>query len=304
MIAGSRSGLKRLAEWLLVGSGVAAFSRRRGPPYTIVLAYHNVVAEVSGTGEGSLHLPRESFAQQLDIVRRLGDVVPLQAILAGPAHGRPRFAITFDDAYVGSLTNGLEELVRRGMPATYFVAPAFVNGGSFWWDTLAQGTGGVMSHDVRERALVECRGRNAEVLAWARAESLDMHIVGEEAKVAGKALLDYAAEIPGISFGSHTWSHPNLSRLADGELDPELARPLHWLREHFSNVIPWLAYPYGLRSTVVEAACARLGYEAAVLVSGGAFEEVESNFAIPRLNVPAGISARGFELRLSRIFGQ
>jgi hypothetical protein len=37
---------------------------------------------------------------------------------------------------------GIPELVRRGLPATVFVAPALLDQRAFWWDRLANPTTG------------------------------------------------------------------------------------------------------------------------------------------------------------------
>jgi peptidoglycan/xylan/chitin deacetylase (PgdA/CDA1 family) len=111
-----------------------------------------------------------------------------------------------------------------------------------------------------------------------------------------------AARYPGLNLGSHTWSHPNLTRLTDAELAEELTRPLGWLRERFPRVIPWLTYPYGLTDERVARATGRARYEAALRVDGGWFGPSPARFSLPRFNVPAGLSSAGFRLRLAGLF--
>jgi peptidoglycan/xylan/chitin deacetylase (PgdA/CDA1 family) len=111
-----------------------------------------------------------------------------------------------------------------------------------------------------------------------------------------------AAGRPGITLASHTWSHPNLAALAAAELEDELQRPLAWLRERFTGVLPFISYPYGLSSPAVERAAADAGYEAALRIDGGWLRDGSVNrYAIPRLNVPSGISDAGFRLRCSGV---
>src|SRR3989442_14172662 len=134
-----RTAVKRTLEFSLVRSGlprlVRALTRRR----TLGLAYHNVVPDdMHSPGERSLHLARSSFVAQLDLLLSTHEVVPLTELLkrSRGAPSRPSVAITFDDGYRGAVTIGVEELARRGMPATIFVCPAFIGGHPFWWDTL------------------------------------------------------------------------------------------------------------------------------------------------------------------------
>src|SRR3989454_12415715 len=109
----------------LVHGGLAKLGRVRRREHTLVLTYHNIVPERSPPfGDRSLHLPRPLFVRQLEQLLRTHAVVPLEDVLAParPSH-RPRVAITFDDAYRGATVMGVEELTKRGLPATLFVVP-------------------------------------------------------------------------------------------------------------------------------------------------------------------------------------
>jgi peptidoglycan/xylan/chitin deacetylase (PgdA/CDA1 family) len=111
-----------------------------------------------------------------------------------------------------------------------------------------------------------------------------------------------ASQQPGITFGSHTWSHRNLSALSAEELERELAPSLAWLRSRFVNTIPWLTYPYGLSSPLVEKMTEAARYRGAFRVNGGWLSRHPAHaHALPRLGIPAGLSAHGFALRLAGI---
>jgi peptidoglycan/xylan/chitin deacetylase (PgdA/CDA1 family) len=228
-------------------------------------------------------------------------VIPLGQALTGAGTGdRPRVAITFDDAYHGAVTAGAAELARRNLPATFFVAPEFLGGRSFWWDAIAVPGSPTLPDRVRSHALDTCAGRDQQVREWARLQGWSLEEPDPAARCTHEQDLLVALDHPGLTLASHTWSHPNLARLTGTELEMELRRPLEWLRERFVRVLDWLSYPYGLASPAVEAAARHAGYAAAVLVSGGWMGERSANpFAIPRLNVPAGISLDGFRLRLA-----
>ncbi len=47
-------------------------------------------------------------------------------------------SITFDDGYADNHDIALPILTRRGIPATVFIATAFLNGGMMWNDTVAE----------------------------------------------------------------------------------------------------------------------------------------------------------------------
>lgn len=291
---------KAAVERIAVASGAMSVGRRRMRHRAMVLAYHNIVPDdVDGFGDRSLHLRRSDFAAQLDALMGTHEVIPLTDLLGPRTRARkPAAAITFDDAYTGAVSLGLDEVTMRGLSATIFVAPAFVDGGSFWWDAVADARSG-LHPDVRTRALGELRGCDAAVRKWAaETGTASARVVAPVARVATAAEIQLAARRPGITMGSHSWSHANLTRLSDEELVDELARPMAWLRQHVPGALPWLTYPYGAFNQTVAAAAERAGYEAALAVSGGWTRTPPTDrYSIPRVNVPAGISLAGFQMR-------
>jgi len=158
-----RQGLKHIVEGALVGSGLSRLAAARLNGRAIILAYHNIVPDgVTSFGERALHIPVTEFGWQLDHITRRFDVVSLGRLLrvpsAGGASGRPRVAITFDDAYRGTIAIGLPELVSRGLPGTVFVPPGLLGGRYFWWDLLADRTNGSLEPVVRAHLLEAARG--------------------------------------------------------------------------------------------------------------------------------------------------
>lgn len=298
--------MKRTAERLLCGAGVPWVSRLVRARHGVVLAYHNVVPDDARLrGEPSLHLPRTAFAAQLDLLVRDHDVVPLDQLLDGPGAGRrPRAAITFDDAYRGAVTIGVSELAARGLAATIFVSPALLGRESFWWDALAEpGIG--LREGFRRRALEELRGEDAAIRAHARSAGQRIWEVDPLLAPATEDELRAAAGQPGISLGSHSWSHANLGALPPAELDRQLVRPLAWLRERFQGVVPWLSLPYGLSSDLVAPRAQAAGYQRALRIEGGPLpRDSKGGYAVPRINIPAGISPNGFELRVAGVTGR
>lgn len=295
-----RKPLKALGEVGLVRLGFAALSRALSRRHSIVLAFHNVVPDdAPSVGDASLHVRLGRFRALLDVLENHGVIVGLEEFVDGSAPGGgPKVALTFDDAYCGAVTIGAGELARRGLPATIFVSPGLLGSRVFWWDALAEPAGGLPAA-LRERALDEWRGREDEIAAGAPELFRDESRIPPYARSGTEAELRKTADFPSIRLASHTWSHPNLARLETSELGEELQRSLAWLRERFANVDPWLSYPYGLSSPAVRDATRDAGYRAAFRIDGGHLRPGDDAFALPRLNVPAGLSPHGLELRVA-----
>lgn len=296
-----RSIAKQAVERALVASGALALGRRRVAGDVLVLAYHNIVADGQGqAGDASLHLRRSAFAAQLDVLAATHDVVSLADALDGRAgRGRPRVVITFDDAYHGALEHGLPELVARGMASTVFAAPGLL-GGFTWWDTMADPAIGAVPAGLRDELLTQLEGDGTRILArYPRpAPPASLRIATEDE-------LLHAATLPGVSIGSHTWSHSNLASLTPSAIEAELRRSKSWLEARVPRFVPWVTYPYGLFEPSAERAAADCGYTGALRVDGGWIRQGpdRARYALPRLNVPSSLTIDGFRLRVNGLYG-
>lgn len=274
---------------------------RRMAGRSLILAYHNVVPDqMRGLGDQPLHLSQSSFIQQIDFLEETCSVCSIAEILRGQsALEKPRVAITFDDAYQGAVGFALPELIRRRLPASVFVAPGLLGSLGFWWDQLADDTG-TLSPELRNLALDLHAGRQDRVKGMRPTSSGTL----PEA-VFGCATEGQLRSLSGatVTFGLHSWSHPNLTRVEEPDLQTELLRPLEWFQTADLPVVPVLAYPYGLSSPKVERLVQQAGYSAALLVEGGWMDRTDQYpWRVPRFNVPAGISIDGFRLRLAGCF--
>jgi peptidoglycan/xylan/chitin deacetylase (PgdA/CDA1 family) len=306
--------LKRTFEWGLLSTGAAALARRINRGRGLVLLYHNVLPEGSlGGGELTLHLSQRAFAEQLDFLDKTCEVVSLPTLLENGISppGRIRVAITFDDAYAGAMTAGVDELARRSMPATIFVPPGLL-GQHAWWDIVAHRLDGQIDPVLRGRFLTAAGGRQDTALDTALSDrdgrtqgsgDSGASTLPESVRIGLADQVKAVSRRAGFSIGSHSWMHSNLVVASDSDLHAELERSLAWLREEIGSADYCLSYPYGLSSDRVAAAARQAGYSAGLLAGGGWLpqrREVD-RFAIPRFDIPAGLSGPGFALRMSGI---
>jgi peptidoglycan/xylan/chitin deacetylase (PgdA/CDA1 family) len=292
--------VKRPIEWAVSSPLVGWITQRRVRGKRLILAYHGVIPEGEPlAGESALFIAQRDFAVHLDLLAAEADVVPLDRI-DETGDGRPRIAITIDDAYRGAVNVGVRELAKRGLPATIFVAPARLNNHVFWWDALSHGSPR-LDEKLRNHALYKLGGQDERIRAWAARMGIEScQELPTYAQTATRPELAAAVGIPGITLGSHTWSHPNLASLDIAEIVTEVRRSREWLHAEFGEkAIDWLAYPYGLESAQTRVAVADASYEGALRVVGGWHHAAEvSPFARPRLNIGAGFTVAGLRARL------
>ncbi|MFV1985836.1 MAG: polysaccharide deacetylase family protein [Gemmatimonadota bacterium] len=297
----ARSLIKRLAESATTTLGVVRASERANRHGVAVLSYHNIVPEGEASiGDVSLHLPVRTFREHLDCLQAHYRVVGLDR-LGDPHDGTaPRVAITFDDAYCGAVVTGLAELARRRLPATVFVSAGLLDRRSFWWDRLSDEEGRIPI-GRRDHALWHLAGADQAVREWMADEGMREREIPEHALSATRAELSSAIAVSDVTIGAHGWDHLNMAALSAAQLAQECAKPAESLRGDWTSYRPWVAYPYGLSSDTVVAAAAdhyRLGFR----IDGGLarVEEIADRpLAVARINVPAGLSARGLRLRVS-----
>ena len=300
-----RTSAKGVVEWGLVTMGATRWGRWRHRNHAVILAYHNVLPEGKGAvGDRSLHLPFEAFRRQINLLSRTHQVVSLAELLDEPSGkgSRPRAAITFDDAYRGAVQVALPWLHSRGLPATVFVAPGLLGDQSFWWDLLADpGVGGVPAQ-LRAWALTQERGEGPMVLESKPPETQTMP--PHARSVTREELLAAGAD-PLLELAAHSWSHPNLTRLSMAEVKAQVRETEEWFQSHLGRRSRFLAYPYGLFTVALhrwlfDRGILGFGLQGGMIPPGASLKHDEP---IARINIPAGVSLRGFELRVSGVLG-
>jgi peptidoglycan/xylan/chitin deacetylase (PgdA/CDA1 family) len=244
-------------------AGVTALARRlaRGG---VVLCYHNVVATtgVRTATELGLHMPMATFERQMRWLASHYAVVSLREFVDRSSRGeslRGVAAVTFDDGYAGVFEHAWPLLRALNIPATVFVvasAPERTEGG-YWWD------------GSRPPPPPSCRPAT-----W-------------------PAILEAART--GLVLGAHTVTHRALPTLYDEDLARELVRSRETIAQHTGQTPAFFAYPFGLWDGRVRDAVRAAGYRAAFTLDAGPNGAPIDAWAMPRVNVPAGIEDVAFE---------
>ena len=259
-------------------------------------------------------LDAERFDDVLQWVGRWFNVLALDVAVQRLVEQRlpPRaMAITFDDGYADNHDVALPVLRRHGMPATFFIATAFVDGGRMWNDTVVEAIRAtpqtaldVASLDVDGlptvlplASVAERRRAIATTLAAVKylppARRLD--VVDAFARLAGVRLPTdlmmssaqvRALDAAGMQVGAHTHTHPILARLDDGAARDEIALSRDTLQALLQKPVTLFAYPNGkpghdFTPANVEAVRA-LGFSAAVTTAPGAARTSTDPLQIPR----------------------
>ncbi len=294
------SGLIRTAGRLLARRGARAS--------LLVLIYHRVLPAPDGM------LPSEpdavSFAQQMDLLAENFVVLPLREAVTRLHQGKlPARAvcITFDDGYANNFTVAAPILRERGLPATVFVAPAYLDGGCMFNDTIFEACRAApeqvdlgmfgLGHLALPDAGARIRAAQHIVDQWKYlppgerrqlADRFSAH-VGATPNTGLMMSAQQVAQMPahGIEIGAHTLTHPILARLPADEARDEIVGSRRRLEEITGQPILSFAYPNGRphRDYAREhvAIVREAGFELAVSTSWGAATAGSDPFQVPRI---------------------
>ena len=269
--------------------GAAALRRREG---ATLLGFHRFAPP--GSPGGGLALPIDRFAEQMRHLRDHHPVAPLRAVVADLDAGRTpppgTVCVTIDDGYA-SVGLAAAVLADLGLPWTLFVVTDFLDGeGPLWWDRVEDPESLKGLPDAARRAAVEEQrstpGPAPGPISWEELRAL--HATGA------------------VEIGSHTASHPILSRCDDATLCDELTRA-HRRIEAELGVAPTLfAAPNGLDEDVdgrLAPKLKELGYTAAVSTEPGRVEADADPLWLPRTVVDGGLSHERFRLHAAGLAG-
>ncbi len=225
---------------------------------------------VSDTWEDRLAVSVADFEAQLQMLVERGFRGATGGEVLRQPSGRRLLHVTFDDAFQ-SVENAVPILERFEVPATIFVCTDLAESGAPLRVSELEGL-----TSLEERA----------TLTW------------EWLRMLGDGL---------IEVGSHTRSHPHLTRLSDDDLDDELRVSRDTIEAKLQRPCELLAYPYGEHDAHVRDAVRSAGYTAAFAAPGSSINF--DRFQVPRTafwrnETPARWGAKTrFSIRVARELG-
>lgn len=304
--------------------------RSVGTKQLVVLAYHRVNEKPDASypyQEDTVSATPEMFRQQLAFLKRYCFVTTFkelaELIAANEEIPTNSVIITFDDGYRDNYDIALPILSEFNLPAVVYVVTENIDSGQpFWFDILSyaliHAPNGVLnildghhtfdiSNDNRKllrrsfgdlvrtlsdpervqaiRELVDYSKRHAEIEALER-----MVLTWQEVSELHSA---------GIEIGSHTVTHPFLSRVSNEQLNSELIDSKRRIESVIGSPVVSLSYPtggkayYDERALKLASAC---GYQFAVSYEHNALPySNDVRFEIPRIHIELDVGQELFE---------
>jgi|SRR5919106_6080899 peptidoglycan/xylan/chitin deacetylase (PgdA/CDA1 family) len=208
-----------------------------------ILCYHAVGPP------SSLSISPERFARHAEWLFQTKRLLSLQEAV-GSLDGtgllpRGSAALTFDDGYDGLYWHAFPVLSRLRLPAAVFVVSS----------TIATPNRSVSW--IRSRSLA------ASLQTLNLEQMLEMHESG-------------------VTFGSHSHLHQDLTTLTEGECQRDLLESREILEDALHGPVPYLAYPYGRHTDWVRRAARRAGFSHGFTLGENSYH---GQHCIPRVGV-------------------
>lgn len=292
-----------------------------------ILIYHRVLAEPDALLPG---VPdAATFRWHMRFLRRHLNPLPLdEAVqrLRGGSLPSGAVCVTFDDGYADNATVALPVLREEGVPATFFIATAYLNGGRMFNDavieTVRRLPNGAVDLGPEGLGLREIR-TDADRVALARELILGIkYLEFDERQERARALAQrLGLELPddlmmsdaqvrqlvegGMGIGGHTLTHPILARLPREEAFDEMRAGKEALERLLERPVNLFAYPNGRPGkdyNPEHVAMAReLGFEAACSTAWGTARRDSDPYQLPRFT-PWDPTPFRFGLRMAQNF--
>jgi peptidoglycan/xylan/chitin deacetylase (PgdA/CDA1 family) len=245
----------------------------------VVLLYHRVAQP--GDDPWRMAVTPERFERHMELLRSEFRPLPLAELVEAARRRRipdGAVAVTFDDGYADNLGAALPSLERAQVPATVFVATAFVGASRpFWWDELGAlflGAGRVSGSEglsfAERLSAYEDASESLRGLPPRQAER-ELERLRERAGLGGPVPtgdtrpltveeLMRLASSPLIEIGAHTRSHPNLALLPSDVVRSEVEGSRRDLADWLGEPPASFSYPFGMHGPRARGAVRRAGF--------------------------------------------
>lgn len=276
---------------------------------TTVLMYHRVLEDGDDRDYPfpSIVLPRTVFEAQLDYLADHARVLTVYAALnelRGEARSpKPVVCLTFDDGYIDNFEIAAPLLEERGLLGTFFItagavearAPLWYDRAAELWTSVGAPRIGELAHGLHPSVTLALANRGAWI------ESLKR--VPNDVRVELMGLIETELDGPpppcplmtpaqireladrGHEIGSHTCSHPILTRMTPEGRRQEIGGAKALLEAWTGREVPGFCYPNGDYDAAVARQLEEAGHEYACTTSAGRNDRSTNPFELRRVDV-------------------
>ncbi len=333
-----------MLSYLSGASSIYAWLKDRSASGSVasILMYHSVPSphETAWIDPRNC-LSVEQFETQMRFLAEHRHVVSIdwliQQLEAGEPIRRKTVAITFDDGYLNNLRVAAPILAKYNLPATIYLATAYINESKNQWiDTLYSAFRARSRHNLAvlgncwnlsssakttakktvekaygtiARHLIECTPTQRQQILESIDEQLTPTAYPPRLTMTWDEVRELQRRYPQVTLGSHTANHLDLRTHSDRTNEEIQLSAAHFVAEtgdcpqHFS-------FPYNRSNQAVRTQVAKYLRSAATVADDPVVRSGTSQYALPRLEAPQSLTLLkswtdgGFPDVTRRLFGQ
>lgn len=289
----------------------------RRPGRAPILTYHRIHPEPS-----SISVPPEAFELQMRTLRELYHPLSLTELVWHLERARPlppgAVVVTFDDGFRDNYDTALPILQAYGIPATFFIASGTIGQQQYYWfDRVRHG---LKPFAAVAAAWPELASALADKSREAQIALVTEALKRQESETASRLLSEIcdpvhptaretmtweevrALAAAGMEIGSHTVTHPILSRQRPSGAEWEIRHSKEILEAQTGSPVLHFAYPNGQPrdySSSIAAMVRAAGYRSAVSMVPGLAGSHSSLFGLERLSIRHHYRLPHFLMKLS-----
>lgn len=232
-----------------------------------ILIFHRVLPTIDPLFPDEPDAAR--FDQMMSWVKSWFNIIPLDQAVSKLQSGTlpaRAAAITFDDGYADNRTVALPILQKHGLPATFFIATGFLDGGRMWNDTVIESVRGASSSLLNlenlglgshsngslgeKRQAIDAIINQIKYLPLDERTTLTERIAHELGIAPPNDLMMNSQQVremheAGMQIGAHTINHPILARTDLQNAEHEIRTSKEALEKLLGEPITLFAYPNG-----------------------------------------------------------
>lgn len=191
-----------------------------------------------------------------------------------------RINVTFDDGFRDVYQNAYPLFLKYGIPFTIFLTTDFPEGkADVWWIQLEQGRSVEDFERLMKQVYAGDKPMADEMHAWT-GTSPDLSL-SRSLALTWKELREMVDS--GLcTIGSHTVSHPGLTRIGAEACHQELEASRRIIKDRLGLDAVHLSYPHSMENDTVRKMAAEAGYASALLGYGGSIRKGDDVYRLHR----------------------
>ena len=280
----------------------------KGKNKAVILAYHRVLKNSDAMHGGIIN--SYAFDKQMEVLSKLFNVIKLSEVSGYIRNNSlPDYSvcITFDDGYADNFEVALPILKKWNLPATFFIATGFLDGGIMWNDSITESirtfpgkrldlrSSGLGVYDISDSSRYKISREivlSVKYFPYDKRQKLVSTLIKKSGIDVPNNIMMSSEQVKGLvdsgmDVGAHTINHPILSKIPLEDASNEIVESKKILAHLTNTEVDLFAYPNGRPESDYTQEHVNIiqqqGFKAAVSTNWNTVTSASNLFELPRM---------------------